>query len=207
MKYTLLFCTCLCSLGIRASADAPDTPGRYPQAAIGIGCAVRPVFGQSFAAIIFSTEALLTKHWIVGVKADVTGKKAAGTFGYSVEKPGLSIVTAGLTGGYRQGLGKHFGIEASVLGGITNAALRDRAESRLVYTGKTYVRQYKTVANSTFLVAQPSLAFSYRFKPEVEIKAGVGYDFAAGMSQWTTARDFSGFHASMMLMLTQPQGR
>lgn len=208
MKYVLLFCTCFSTFGLRARAGVSDTPGRdYPQAAIGIGCAVRPVFGQSLAAVILSTEARLTKHWSVGLKADVTGKKPDGTFGYQVEKPGLSVVTAGLAGGYRQGISKRMHLGAFILGGVTNAALQDRSQSRLVYTGKTYVRQYKTVANSPFFVAQPSLALTYRFAPMAEVTASAGYDFAAGKSQWTTAADFSGVRASIMLMMTPPQSK
>lgn len=208
MKQIVLFCACLSTAQTRAFAGTLDTPGTsYPQVAIGIGSVVRPAFGQSRGAFILSTEVRLTKHWLVGLQADVTGKKATGTFGYSVEKPSLSAVTAGLRGGYRQGLGKRLGIEAHVLGGITTAVLQDRAESRLVYTGKTFIRQYKTVAHSAFFVAQPSLALSYRIIPAAELAASVGYDFAEGKSRWMKAADFSGPRASIMLKIAPPQSR
>ena len=69
------------------------------------------------------------------------------------------------------------------MGSVTAATLQDRAESRLVYTGKTYVRRYKTVENATFFLAQPSLSLSYQIDKYLALAGSLRYDYTRGRTR------------------------
>ena len=205
MKKRLLV-SMLFLFALRANAACGDTAhAGYPSAAVSIGYGVCPAFGRTTGSLEIGAEVRLAAHWNVGLLAFVAGQKLNSGYGYVVEQPGLSLASVGLSGGYSTAIRGRVSLGASIMSGVTSATLQDRSESKLIYAGRSVVRQYKAVDKSTFFLVQPSLSLGYHISRVVTVAINGRYDFNWGRTHWVAASDFSGARADIGFVITPAQ--
>ena len=126
------------------------------------------------------------------------GRNTTDTFGYAVQKPGLSLWGLGILTQYMVWQTNRVRLDLLAVNGIETVKLGDRAEARYVYR-RGYVS--KKVAGNTYYLLAPGAALSVRLSAFVSLTAAYRYRLLLGTSNFGTRDQFAGSEFSAGVLL------